>query len=193
MIHDLAQRHGFEPEAVESMFAAVCAGRGRMAQFDHPAFGGPGQWMDGGMTMISDMFNRPLNARVAGLCNELSRLIERDPPALEEERSAASGTEHGLFVTDQVPEPGTWWPSELGRPDSAGAQDDMRYAYFAAARRLVIEDAGRVTVYDTLDHRIGSVAQLQFRRGVQTFSSQHGTLDVTSLPVVTEFPDVERR
>jgi hypothetical protein len=33
-----------------------------MAQLSHPEFGGSGQWMAGGATMFSDMFNNALKA-----------------------------------------------------------------------------------------------------------------------------------
>ena len=56
-IHDLAQRHGFSPDAVLGLLEAVIHGHGSMAQFNHPEFGGSGQWMPGGMTMLSDMFS----------------------------------------------------------------------------------------------------------------------------------------
>jgi hypothetical protein len=37
------------------MMFAVLNGNGGMAQFSHGEFGGSGQWMRGGMTMIGDM------------------------------------------------------------------------------------------------------------------------------------------
>ena len=60
------------------MLFSVIAGRGSMAQFSHPEFGGSGQWMAGGAMMISDMFNNALKARVDALCNELSALIRSE-------------------------------------------------------------------------------------------------------------------
>jgi hypothetical protein len=74
-VEDVARRMGFSPEAVTSMLFSIVAGRGGMAQFNHPEFGGSGQWMSGGAIMISDMFNNVLKARVNALCNELSALI----------------------------------------------------------------------------------------------------------------------
>src|SRR5476649_88462 len=74
-VNDLAQRHGFSPDAVATMLDAVVNGNGGMAQFSHPEFGGSGQWMRGGMTMIGDMFNNTLKSRVDALCVELSSLI----------------------------------------------------------------------------------------------------------------------
>lgn len=82
-IHDLAQRHGFSPAAVHCMLEAVIHGNGSMAQFNHPEFGGSGQWMSGGMTMVSDMFNHALKSRVDGLCSELSNLIAQQPGLIQ--------------------------------------------------------------------------------------------------------------
>ena len=80
---------------------------------------------------------------------------------------------------------GHWWPSDLGGPTSIGAQNHVRYAYFAQTRRLAIEVNGRVTVYDTLDHQISGFSQQQSSGGSLTFSSQHGLVDVATLPVLS--------
>jgi hypothetical protein len=66
-----------------------------------------------------------------------------------------------------------------------GVQSGVRYAYFAQARRLAIEIGGKVTVYDTLDHQIGSFSQQQSHGGSLSFSSQYGLVDVATLPVVS--------
>ena len=78
-INELVQRHGFSSAAVLTMLDAVINGHGSMAQFNHPEFGGSGQWMSGGMTMVSDLFNHALKSRVDGLCGELSNLIAQQP------------------------------------------------------------------------------------------------------------------
>ena len=70
-VEEIADRTGFSPAAVTSMLFSVIAGRGGMAQFSHPEFGGSGQWMGGRAIMISEMFNNALKARVDALCNEL--------------------------------------------------------------------------------------------------------------------------
>ena len=77
-VEELAHRTGFSQEAVTSMLFSIVSGRGGMAQFSHPEFGGSGQWMAGGAIMISDMFNNGLKARVDALCNELSALIRSE-------------------------------------------------------------------------------------------------------------------
>ena len=77
-INDLAQRYGFSSDAVLSMLESVVNGNGTMAQFSHPEFGGSGQWMRGGMIMVSDMFNNYLKGRIDGLCNELWGLVANE-------------------------------------------------------------------------------------------------------------------
>ena len=81
-----------------------------------------------------------------------------------------------------------WWPAELGSPASVGAQNDLRYAFFPAARRLAIARDGQVTVYDTGDHRIGGFSQQQSGDQSLTFTSQHGLVRVADLPVLGGSP-----
>jgi hypothetical protein len=79
VVNDLAQRYGFSQDAVLHMTFAMLKGRGGMAQFNHPEFAGSGQWMNGGMMMLGDMFNHGLKARVDGLCRELAAAIASQP------------------------------------------------------------------------------------------------------------------
>ncbi|MDN4590429.1 hypothetical protein DBA29_18260 [Xenophilus aerolatus] len=76
-----------------------------------------------------------------------------------------------------------WWPEGLSSPASSGSQNGMRYAYFAAERRLVVECDGAVTQYDTGEHRIDGVAQSAGSDG-PTFSSQGGEIALSSLKKV---------
>ena len=174
-IDELAERHGFSRDAVTSMLGSLARGRGTMAQFDHSEFGGSGQWMGGGMTMISDMFNDALKGRVAALCTDLAKVVANNPTLAESV---------SLFTSPAGSVSREWWPSDLGTPTSTGSQNDARYAYFATARRLAVELHGSVTVYDTLDHQISSFSQQQSRSGSMSFHSQHGLVDVGALPVI---------
>jgi hypothetical protein len=208
IIDDIARRYGFSTDAVLSMLQSVINGNGRMAQFNHQEFSGSGQWMSGGMTMVSDMFNNNLKASINNLCSELAQLVAAQPDLLrtgsfqsqsqggQQQDSYAGGTHHGtwneapansasLFV---APAPGSsadWWGPGLRWPDSAGAQNGVRYAYFAQARRLAIEVNGKVTIYDTLDHQIGGFSQQQSYGGSLSFNSQYGLIDVERLPVMS--------
>jgi hypothetical protein len=175
-IDELAERHRFSHEAVTSMLESVTRGRGTMAQFDHPEFGGCGQWMGGGMTMVSDMFNESLKSRVAALCMDLAKVVANNPAA-------------AAPVSLSIPPYGSgsqqWWPADLGAPASTGSQNNVRYAYFAGQRRLAIELHGKVTVYDTLDHEINRFSQQQSHAGSLSFHTQHGLVDVGTLPVIS--------
>ena len=83
--------------------------------------------------------------------------------------------------------PERWWPEELGEsPNSAGGQNDTRYAFFADRKRLAVDVGdGNVKVYDTGDHRISGVQQHQSgsTRKV-TFTSQHGEVDLAKLKLL---------
>ena len=67
IIEELARRYGVSTTAVTTLLEAVISGQGTMAQFSHPELGGPGQWAQGGITMIGDMFN---NALKPELCTQ---------------------------------------------------------------------------------------------------------------------------
>jgi hypothetical protein len=214
LIDGIAQRHGFSTDATMSMLDSVINGNGSMAQFNHPEFAGSGQWMRGGMTMVSDMFNNYLKGRVDGLCSELANVVASQPDLMrsgsfqsqsqggyntsqsghgngQQQAHYGGGSQQqgsGSFGAASLFVPGTsndWWPSDLRFPNSTGAQNGVRYAYFAQARRLVIDVGGTVTVYDTLDHQIGGFSQQQSVGGTLGFNSQYGLIDVASLPVIS--------
>ena len=136
---------------------------GSMAQFDHREFGGSGQWMPAGMTMVGDMFNHGLKAKVDGLCSELSQLLVIQADAtLPGEISvavtkpgwpSAAGLRHlghkfgqSVRTRDTGTNFGPWWPEGLGFPSGTGAQNQLRYAYFNQTHRLAVDLNGRVTV-----------------------------------------------
>ena len=169
----LSQRYGVSVDAVKTLLFAVSAGGGTMAQFYHSELGGGGQWMRGGMTMVGDMFNHGLQARVAGLCSELSTLLGSQPVFVPARSNSGSSGGFG----------NNWWPADLGSPSSSGGQNDARYAYFPHVHRLAIDRGGELALYDTLDHQIGGVQQQQGGAyGSLSFTSQFGTFTVDSLP-----------
>lgn len=168
-VSDLSQRYNLSREAVEHMLIAVNNGSGSMAQFNSPELGGSGQWMRGGMTMVGDMFNSGLKATVDNLCNELSNMLATMQ----------------VFPVIPAGTPGSaqWWPENLGSPFSSGSQNSTQYALFP--NRLAVKVDDQVTIYDTLDHNIGGVSQQQGGDTSLSFTSQYGTLAVSSLPVVS--------
>jgi hypothetical protein len=93
----------------------------------------------------------------------------------------------------------SWWPDDLGQPSSSGSsssgssssgssssgsQNGMRYAFFADARRLLIEQDGKLAQYDSGDHRITGVSQQHGDGQSLTFTSQHGRVELGELKQV---------
>jgi hypothetical protein len=191
IVGDVARRHGVSEGAVEELLAALVAGGGSQAQFNHPELGGMGQWSQGGMVMVGDMFNNALKAQVDALCAELAGLLRAAGPfasaaASRQSQSQSQVQPRGIGVSLFVPRSlasAEWWPAELGSPASVGAQNELRYAFFPATRRLAIAQGSQVTVYDTGDHRIGGFSQQQSGDQSLSFTSQHGVVRVADLPV----------
>ena len=74
-----------------------------------------------------------------------------------------------------------WWPDDLGQPSSSGAQNGMRYAFFPEKKRLLIEQGGKLTTYDSGDHRIGGVSQQDSQEQTLAFTSQKGHVQLDDL------------
>ncbi len=196
LVLDLSSRTGFSPDAVGQLLVALQRGNGTMAQFAHPEFGGSGQWVRGGMVMIGDMFNDALKARVNALATELASALAgspaplpASPPPSQFQSSGAMGfasAPPSIFATDPQ---SAWYPADLGTPHSSGSQNTTRYAYFADKRRLAVEVGGKLSLYDTLEHQINGFGQQQGGAGTLSFTSQHGTVDLSALPVVRQGDD----
>jgi hypothetical protein len=143
LVERMAKKHSVSPAAVGVVLKALRSGGGRMAQFSHADFGGMSQWSPG-MSMVGDMFNKPLNAKLDALCSDLAAHLEASP-AIDGTRS---DVDEVSFRT--MSGPADWWPAGLGKPGAVGSQNDLRYAVFPDARRLVIDDHGSISVHDTL-------------------------------------------
>src|ERR1700740_244351 len=88
--------------------------------------------------------------------------------------------------------PVRWWPEELGeQPNSAGGQNEMRYAFFGDQQRLAVETGdGKVRVYETEDHRISGVQQHESGGGRKgTFKSQKGEVDLATWKPASRIAD----
>ena len=174
-LEDLAGQHGVSVEAVRVLQDAVRRGGGRQAQFSHPDLGGMGQWSAGGMTQVGDMFNTSLKDKVNRLCSAL---------ATDEADNGPKDARATPMPAPKTSGSGDWWPDGLGHASSTGSQNGMKYACFPDAHRVAVEQAGKVTLYDSGDHRILGVSQQQSGTQELTFSSQKGTIRASDLPVV---------
>jgi hypothetical protein len=200
IVAEIASRYGFSGDAALCVLRALSIGNGAQAQFNHPDLGGMGQWSQGGMIMIGDMFNQALKARVDGLCRDLADLLRGQPVFAPDERPVAgtshaqdqaqsydaSGASVSLFAQGFDSPSRTWWPDGLGHGASMGSQNDLHYAYFPSSRRLAIKRGGRVSIFDSGDHRISGVSQQQGGDQTLTFTSQHGVVRISDLKPVSD-------
>lgn len=74
-----------------------------------------------------------------------------------------------------------WWPKELGEPSTSGSQNEMRYAFFPGKRRLLVEQGGKLTTYDSGDHRITGVSQQNSQTQSLAFADQNGSVMLDDL------------
>src|SRR5215210_4970467 len=118
IVQSIAERYGVSADAALTLLRALVAGQGVMAQFSHPELSGMGQWNQGGMTMVGDMFNQGLRARVDALCNELASLLRTQPslvapvPSQSQSQSQSGGSSGvSLFVSRVGSSAGAWWPA----------------------------------------------------------------------------------
>jgi hypothetical protein len=117
--------------------------------------------------MVGEMFNHSLKSKLDAVCTELAAYVAQTPST--DRGRSRDDPEVSYRATRQGSD---WWPANLGTPSAVGAQNELRYAVFP--RRLVIEDGGRVEIYDTGNHRIFGVAQAQSADQTLTFPAKMG-------------------
>lgn len=179
VIPHIAERYQVSVEAVRQLERALRATGGRQAQFDHPDLGGNGQWMPG-MCMIARMDDDQLCARIKGLCDEIAAIVtgsETSAPgalARDPETGAASGC-------SPLPAGNSWWPAVFGTPATEGRQHGVRYAYFPAKDRLLVQVGARIDAYNTAGRHITGVSQQQGTSSSLTFTGPSGEINLDSL------------
>ena len=176
LVDRMANKHSVSPAAVQVVLAALRSGGGRMAQFSHAEFGGMSQWSPG-MSMVGEIFNTQLKPKL-----DAPAATSRPIWTLRKAGGQPAGVDVSYRSQTRTE---NWWPSGLGRPAAVGAQNDIRYAVFPKPRRLVIDDRGTVSVYDTGSHRVFGVAQAQSADRTLTFTSQDGLVRIADLPKVS--------
>ena len=80
LVDRMAKKHSVSPAAVQVVLAALRRGGGRMAQFSHADFGGMSQWSPG-MSMVGDMFNTQLKAKLDALCSDIAAHLDTSETA----------------------------------------------------------------------------------------------------------------
>lgn len=193
LITEIADRYNVQPQTIEMLLKAIVRGNGTMAQFNIAELGGQGQWMKGGMTMVGDMFNNSLRSTVDKLCSELAELaattvlFEVQESSTLGDIAASSDFDHSRNSDEaDLSRRAGSWPAIFGNPTSSGSQNNFRYAYFEHVHRLVIEENGRRTIYDTKHHQITGISQQQGAAASFRFASREGVIDLGSLEKISD-------
>ncbi|MBC8137150.1 MAG: hypothetical protein H8F28_14820 [Fibrella sp.] len=144
-ITKIAEKYGITRDLAEELLNKLRRTGGKQVQFSDESLGGMGQW-SAGMVMIGRMGDDALRAKVNELCAELSKLAHSE---------VAGKT---MDTSQKLSDHST---SAAPAATAAGSQNGIRYAYFAADNRLVIEQDGMEKTYDATGYPISGVAQDQ--------------------------------
>jgi hypothetical protein len=91
LVDRMATRYSVSPAAVQVVLTALRSGGGRMAQFSHVDFGGMSQWSPG-MSMVGDMFNTQLKAKLDALCSDIAAHLDLSQRPAARDRPQRSAT-----------------------------------------------------------------------------------------------------
>jgi hypothetical protein len=116
LVDRMAKKHSVSPEAVQVVLTALRSGGGRMAQFSHADFGGMSQWSPG-MSMVGDMFNTQLKAKLEALCTDIAAHLD-----LSETAGGARGGTRCGGGRGQLPVDGTLFELVARRIGQAGSR-----------------------------------------------------------------------
>jgi hypothetical protein len=79
------------------------------------------------------------------------------------------------------------WPTEPGIASTSGTSADMRYAYFPQNRRLAVECAGVLTIYDTAEYQFRGMLQAHPAENLGiSILTQRGRIRLTDLATVAK-------
>lgn len=168
----IAEKYGVSSDLVEDLLSKLRHTGGKQVQFSDESLGGMGQWSTG-MVMIGRMGDDALKAKVSALCAELAKMVQSETPDKSDKETQKP-------LTDSH--------KDTPSPSSAGSQNGIRYAYFAADNRLVIERDGVEKTYDATGYSISGVAQDQATgaAGTLRFTTTTGdTVDLERLKQVS--------
>ena len=115
LVDRMAKKHSVSPAAVQVVLAALRSGGGRMAQFSHADFGGMSQWSPG-MSMVGDMFNTQLKAKLDALCSDIAAHLDTSETA---GGARSAGDEVSYRSSTRIGRTG-------GRPDWGGPARSVR-------------------------------------------------------------------
>jgi hypothetical protein len=185
----LASKYHVSQRAIETLTEAIQRSKGEGARFDIVELGGKGIWKPSQGAIVGNGFNEKLNKHATDICEEivaLIRLYDRD------ETTIISNLDDTITIPPIILEnapitASSWWPEHLGgTPDLLGNIGTIRFAYFAAPNRLVIQQNLRNRLFDTTGYRISNVSS--GRAGFFNLMVQAEEREIS----ITEFKEVSK-
>ena len=89
-----------------------------------------------------------------------------------------------IALTENV-ESASWPPPQLRRPTSSGTHGNVKFAFFADKKRLLIETDGALQIFDSGAHQIREVDEPGGERPTVEFISQNGRHPICELRLLS--------
>lgn len=181
-IPSIAERYMIDEGIVrllEKQLRTTCA---TGCEFEIAELGGKGSWSPGHVTGAPGA-DHSLRMRIDGLCSELAAMIRGiDSSATQ----ALSADPHAAPVGSRLDLAAgeSWWPASFGTPQASGEQAGVRFAFFPAHKRLLVQKGAHIEVFETGELAIKGVADEQVRPSSVTFDSDRGAVGLDELKCV---------
>lgn len=154
----LARTFDVSEDSISIIAEAILRGKGEQARFNIPELGGEGIWKRNHGAVIGNGFDEAFNQQATELCTAIEA-------ALSSESNRTTLEFARLTDTNEMPpasiEPSedeaNWWPQKFGKADALGEIDNLRYAYFMAHDRLVVQTNQRTRFFDTRGFKVRSI------------------------------------
>lgn len=154
----LAATFEVSEDSISIIVEAILRGKGEQGRFNIPELGGQGIWRRGQGAVIGNGFDEALNQQATELCAAIQ-------DALSSESNRTTLEFAGLTDTNEMPpasitpneDEANWWPKEFGEANALGEIETLRYAYFAAHDRLVVQTQQRTRFFDTRGFKVRSI------------------------------------
>ena len=174
VIQSVAQRYLIAEPVVRKLFDQLKVSCATACSFDIPELGGMGHWSPGHVTGAPGA-DHSLRMRIDGLCSELAALIQGSETSAPEALTRAAHTAPASGRVD-LPAGESWWPASFGMPAASGERHGMRFAFFPAAKRLLVQQGARIDAHDTRDAQVTGVAEMSGETTSLMFNTDKGTV-----------------
>jgi len=174
VIQSVAERYLIDEPVVRRLYDQLKGSCATACRFDIPELGGVGEWSPGHVTGAPGA-DHSLRMRIDGLCSELAALIQGSQTSAPEALTREAHTAPASARVD-LPAGDSWWPASFGSPAVSGDKFGMRFAFFPRAKRLLVQQGGRIDAHDTSDDQITGVAEMTGGTSDLGFNTNRGAV-----------------